>query len=190
MASFHNLKCFRNSILRQVLMVFVVMQLVGVSNVVQGFHVPSKAFRQHQQLTSQQKQQPPMGKSSDNSYRRIFSSINMISPDQVHDLFITASMQHGLDISNFVSSNKHVISEVNTAYSTSRFTSELTQWISDASTTAATSTTNDDGSWWNAYINIFKSILTFVHTTIDGPLRSVGIEQTWGVSIFLFTASK
>lgn len=190
MACLHNLKCFRNSILRQVLMVFVVIQLVGVSNVVQGFHVPSKAFQQHQQLTSQQKQQPLMRKSSNDSCRRIFSSISMISPDQVHDLFITASMQHGLDVTNYVSNNNHVITEVNKALSTSRVTSELTQWISDASTTAATSTTKDDGSWWNAYINIFKSILTFVHSTIDGPLRSVGIEQTWGVSIFLFTASK
>jgi len=42
--------------------------------------------------------------------------------------------------------------------------------------------------WWQSYLNIFKSTLQLVHSTIDGPLRSVGIDQTWGVSIFIFTA--
>jgi hypothetical protein len=45
----------------------------------------------------------------------------------------------------------------------------------------------DDGSWWASYLEIFKNTLSFVHSTIDGPLRSVGIDQTWGVSIAVFT---
>ena len=47
-----------------------------------------------------------------------------------------------------------------------------------------------DQGWWSAYLNIFKSSLNFVHDTVDGPLRNAGIEQTWGVSIAIFTASK
>ena len=41
--------------------------------------------------------------------------------------------------------------------------------------------------WWGSYINLFKSALEFVHSSIDAPLRSVGFDQTWGVSIALFT---
>eukprot|EP00567_Pseudictyota_dubia_P008154 CAMPEP_0197464850 /NCGR_PEP_ID=MMETSP1175-20131217/64235_1 /TAXON_ID=1003142 /ORGANISM="Triceratium dubium, Strain CCMP147" /LENGTH=445 /DNA_ID=CAMNT_0043000851 /DNA_START=221 /DNA_END=1558 /DNA_ORIENTATION=+ len=46
----------------------------------------------------------------------------------------------------------------------------------------------DNGGWWQDYLSVFKAGLTAVHSTIDGPLRSMGWEQTWGVSIFLFTA--
>lgn len=58
---------------------------------------------------------------------------------------------------------------------------------SDAATAAAAAT--KDLSWWDQYLLIFKNTLNFVHSTIDGPLRSAGWDQTWGVSIFLFTAS-
>ena len=190
MTSYHNLKCSGESIWRQALMVFLIMQMVGVSKVVQCFHVPSIAFQQPQRPTMQQLKQPLMRKNVDDSYRRIFSNLNMIlSPDQIHDLFISASMQHGLDTSNHLFNNNQITAEISAAMSPSHTgtTSEITQWISDASTTADM---KDDGGWWKAYINVFKSILTFVHTTIDGPFRSLGIEQTWGVSIFLFTASK
>lgn len=44
--------------------------------------------------------------------------------------------------------------------------------------------------WWGAYVNLFKSTLLWLHATIDGPLRSVGFDQTWGVSIGLFTLRK
>jgi hypothetical protein len=186
MISFRNLRCCRISLLRQALMAFLVVQIVGVSKVVHCFHVPSIAFQQ-QQLPTIQQLQPMMRKNIDSSCRRIFSKLNMINPEQVHDLFVTTSTQHGLEIPSHYN---HIITELNTAISTSRTASELTQWISDSGTTAATSTSQVDGGWWNAYINVFKSILSFVHSTVDGPLRSVGIEQTWGVSIFLFTASK
>ena len=45
-----------------------------------------------------------------------------------------------------------------------------------------------NSGWWQSYLNIFKATLEFVHTTIDPPLRSVGITQTWGPSIAIFTA--
>jgi hypothetical protein len=109
----------------------------------------------------------------------------MMSPDQLHDIFVTASMQHGLDVAHPISSHTPMVTEIFT-----RSTTEMTQWIADATATSVDASTQDDGGWWKAYINIFKSILTFVHSTVDGPLRSIGIEQTWGVSIFLFTASE
>eukprot|EP00428_Durinskia_dybowskii_P048192 CAMPEP_0170348010 /NCGR_PEP_ID=MMETSP0116_2-20130129/75271_1 /TAXON_ID=400756 /ORGANISM="Durinskia baltica, Strain CSIRO CS-38" /LENGTH=445 /DNA_ID=CAMNT_0010601845 /DNA_START=101 /DNA_END=1438 /DNA_ORIENTATION=+ len=60
------------------------------------------------------------------------------------------------------------------------------QLLADA---AADTATKDDG-WWAAYLNIFKTCLLFVHNTIDAPLRSVGVTQTWGVAIAIFTALK
>lgn len=43
---------------------------------------------------------------------------------------------------------------------------------------------------WNSYLLLFENTLRAVHDTIKGPLGSLGIEQTWGPSIFIFTASK
>lgn len=57
-----------------------------------------------------------------------------------------------------------------------------------ADTAVAAATPDGDDGWWEQYINIFKVGLEFVHGAVDGPLRSVGIEQTWGISIALFTA--
>lgn len=74
---------------------------------------------------------------------------------------------------------------------------QLSDFLSDHHTAAAiinaVSSTqllaaDGDGSWWDAYINIFEAALKLVHSGIDGPLRSLGVEQTWGVSIFVFTA--
>lgn len=45
-------------------------------------------------------------------------------------------------------------------------------------------------SAWFAYIDLFKQALNAIHDTIDEPLNSVGIEQSWGISIALFTASE
>jgi hypothetical protein len=47
----------------------------------------------------------------------------------------------------------------------------------------------DDG-WWATYLSLFRNALLFVHDSVDQPLRSVGIDQTWGISIAIFTASK
>jgi len=55
---------------------------------------------------------------------------------------------------------------------------------------AATATTEEaaKNGWWQQYLSIFKNSLITVHSTIDEPLRNVGITQTWGVSIAVFTA--
>lgn len=62
-------------------------------------------------------------------------------------------------------------------------------WTSSSVTLsdAATTPTND-GGWWQNYLNFMKGALTTVHSTIDQPLRDMGVTQTWGPSIFLFTA--
>lgn len=55
--------------------------------------------------------------------------------------------------------------------------------LSDAAGAAA-----DDGGWWQSYLNVYKSLLIGVHSVIDEPLRNSGWDQTWGVSIAIFTA--
>lgn len=57
--------------------------------------------------------------------------------------------------------------------------------LSDASDAVADAA--EEGGWWQDYLNIFKAGLVFVHSIADAPLRSLGITQTWGPSIFLFT---
>ena len=57
--------------------------------------------------------------------------------------------------------------------------------LSDAAGAAA-----DDGGWWQSYLNVYKSLLIGVHSVIDEPLRNSGWDQTWGVSIAIFTASE
>jgi hypothetical protein len=73
--------------------------------------------------------------------------------------------------------------------------SSVSQLLADASAVAADAADAADGTakelgWWGSYINLFKSSLSLVHSTIDGPLRSAGFDQTWGVSIALFTFGK
>lgn len=46
----------------------------------------------------------------------------------------------------------------------------------------------EDTGWWQSYLNIFENAIRLVHSTIDPPLRSVGITETWGISIAIFTA--
>lgn len=58
-----------------------------------------------------------------------------------------------------------------------------------AATDAAAGVATEDTGWWQQYLEIFKGTLQKVHSTIDGPLKSMGIENTWGISIALFTAS-
>jgi len=53
---------------------------------------------------------------------------------------------------------------------------------------AAVATAEKDPGWWDNYISLYKTALTIVHSKIDQPLRDAGWDQTWGVSIFLFTA--
>jgi len=66
------------------------------------------------------------------------------------------------------------------------FLSSSHQLLADASSAAADAP--DMGpEWWQSYLQIFKNTLSYIHQTIDGPLRSTGFDQTWGVSIALFT---
>lgn len=52
----------------------------------------------------------------------------------------------------------------------------------------AAAAASQDGGWWESYLKAYKGGLTLVHSTINDPLRNMGWDQTWGVSIFLFTA--
>ena len=74
--------------------------------------------------------------------------------------------------------------------STSQWLSDAAAATADADGSSALADAAADKSWWQQWLNIFKITLAAVHSTIDGPLRSLGVEQTWGVSIFLFTACK
>ena len=187
MPYFHGLRCLHHSSRRHSLMVVFVLAVMGISNVVECFHVPSTKTSNQQQLRPNIHPNHLLRQSFSKVSRGENSNMMMLSPNHVHDLFVTASMYHGLDLSNQIFSGVQGITEMNTVVATSENNVAMTQWIADAANAAASA--KDDGGWWKAYINIFKSILTFVHSSVDGPLRSVGIEQTWGVSIFLFTAS-
>ena len=61
--------------------------------------------------------------------------------------------------------------------------------LSDAAG-ATVEAASEDGGWWQSYLQIFRNILVFVHDSVDGPLKSIGVENTWGISIALFTMSK
>jgi len=54
---------------------------------------------------------------------------------------------------------------------------------------AAAAVPDEPTGWWANYLNVYKNSLLFVHSTIDQPLRNAGFDQTWGPSIFLFTAA-
>ncbi|CAB9531403.1 ALBINO3-like protein 1, chloroplastic [Seminavis robusta] len=65
------------------------------------------------------------------------------------------------------------------------FFSSTSTLLSDA----AAATAEKEPSWWDNYLQVFRNILVTVHDTVDGPLTSAGVENTWGVSIALFTCS-
>ena len=65
------------------------------------------------------------------------------------------------------------------------FMSHASTWIADAADAAE----KEDIGLWESYIQLYKNGLAFVHDNIvDEPLRKMGFTQTWGPSIFLFTA--
>ena len=70
------------------------------------------------------------------------------------------------------------------------FVTYVSHLVSDASSTAAATSSQQPTGLWGSYINLFKSSLNLVHSVIDQPLRNVGVTQTWGVSIALFTSCK
>lgn len=67
--------------------------------------------------------------------------------------------------------------------------SQASSWLSDAA--AVADDAKDDIGLWESYIQLYKNGLAFVHDNIvDEPLRKMGFTQTWGPSIFLFTAGE
>lgn len=71
---------------------------------------------------------------------------------------------------------------------------QTSSWIADSAAVAADAidvdATTEELSNWEKYIQLYKNGLVFVHDNIvDEPLRKIGFTQTWGVSIFLFTAT-
>lgn len=59
--------------------------------------------------------------------------------------------------------------------------------LADAAVDVADVAAEDNGLW-QQYLNVFKGCLMTVHSAVDQPLRNIGWDQTWGLSIFLFTA--
>jgi len=69
-------------------------------------------------------------------------------------------------------------------FASSTFLADAAAATADVAEAAAT----DEGGWWNSYLEFMKGGLNTVHSVIDEPLRKAGWDQTWGPSIFLFTA--
>jgi hypothetical protein len=100
----------------------------------------------------------------------------IIPPEAVHSLLTDSA--HAWS---------HLLNEAAVA---STATAASTSTLTLAADVAAEVAKEGGGGWWASYLNIFKSALLLVHSTIDGPLRSVGFTQTWGLSIAIFTACK
>eukprot|EP00587_Corethron_hystrix_P004006 CAMPEP_0113307238 /NCGR_PEP_ID=MMETSP0010_2-20120614/6164_1 /TAXON_ID=216773 ORGANISM="Corethron hystrix, Strain 308" /NCGR_SAMPLE_ID=MMETSP0010_2 /ASSEMBLY_ACC=CAM_ASM_000155 /LENGTH=429 /DNA_ID=CAMNT_0000162055 /DNA_START=337 /DNA_END=1626 /DNA_ORIENTATION=+ /assembly_acc=CAM_ASM_000155 len=83
-------------------------------------------------------------------------------------------------------SSSHLLSDAVAAVVPSDAVDAVAAVGSDVADAAADAT--DDNGWWQQYLQIVKGILVWVHSNVDPPLRAAGFEQTWGVSIFVFTA--
>lgn len=108
---------------------------------------------------------------------------NMLPPDFLND---PAVLDHLT--SQLVAASSHydaLSSSMDSVVAHASMSSASSQFLADAAVEAA-----DKSSWWTSYLAIFKGALNLVHSTIDQPLRSVGIDQTWGISIAIFTAGK
>jgi hypothetical protein len=84
-----------------------------------------------------------------------------------------------LDVEATSAALQHII------HSTSTILSDAAAATADVATDAKA-----DAGWWQNYLQLYKSLLLGVHSTIDQPLRDAGWDQTWGVSIAVFTASE
>jgi len=81
----------------------------------------------------------------------------------------------------------HNLHHISTLAQTSTWIADSAAAVADVSADAATAAA--DESWWESYIQLYKNGLAFVHdNVVDPPLQKMGITQTWGPSIFLFTA--
>lgn len=103
--------------------------------------------------------------------RRIGASYNMATPPEMGDL--------------------HALNHLSTMVTTQCdfYLQMPPTWIASSTLVVADATATTDNSWWESYIQLYKNGLAFVHDNIvDEPLRKAGFTETWGVSIFLFTA--
>jgi hypothetical protein len=82
---------------------------------------------------------------------------------------------HGLDLVTLSDSLSHAIASSQAL-------------LADAA--AASAEPAKELGWWDQYVLLFQKTLVFVHSVIDQPLKSIGVTQTWGISIAVFTASK
>jgi hypothetical protein len=114
--------------------------------------------------------------------KRTATSKNMLPPDFLND---PAVLDHLTSSLVAASSHYDALSSMDSVVAHASMSSASSQFLADAAVEAA-----DKSSWWTSYLAIFKGALNLVHTTIDAPLRSVGIDQTWGISIAIFTAGK
>jgi len=104
------------------------------------------------------------------SYRtHTASKLNLVPEtlSQVHDVHSVLQDVDFNTLSDILSSSSHI--------------------LSDASAAAAEAS-NQDGGWWDSYLNLYKSSLLFVHNAIDQPFKNSGWDQTWGIAIAAFTA--
>jgi hypothetical protein len=88
------------------------------------------------------------------------------------------------------SSSSQLLEDASTLLDPSTF-SDASQILADAAAELGDAAVEAEKTGlWEQYLAIFKGALNLVHSTIDQPLRSVGITQTWGISIAIFTAGK
>lgn len=113
--------------------------------------------------------------------------LQALSPEHFDPVVLDQWMQHVSAAAASSSSSIAATSALDSFVSSSPPWSS--QWLAGAATAAAGDAPEKIG-WWQQYLLIFKGALTLVHNTIDGPLRSLGIEHTWGPSIAIFTARK
>ena len=112
----------------------------------------------------------PKPQGSSTAAQQQFTKMAALSPDQIDFEALNAQLQH------FASSTSFLVADAADA-------------VMDA-TDAVAEVAEDSPDFWQSYWNIFKAILLGVHDAIDPTLRNAGITQTWGISIFVFTASK
>lgn len=64
-----------------------------------------------------------------------------------------------------------------------------THLLADATEAVAEEATKS-GGWWGAYLNIFENAIKLIHSTLTPPLNNMGVTETWGISIAVFTAGR
>jgi len=108
--------------------------------------------------------------------------MNVVTPEM-------GDLQNLHHLSTMIMPNQEMLAQTSTWLAdAAAITVDAVDAASDVASDAAAAAVEDD-SYWEQYIQLYKRGLAFVHDNIvDEPLRKAGFEQTWGVSIFLFTA--